>query len=89
MGRDITLPIEDGFVNMRVGAIIGREGKLLMVGNERMDYLYSVGGHSAKPPSRQFAGRSGKRQAWSWRSTAWASSRKTTIIVTPKAKKDG
>ena len=44
MSRDITLPIEDGFVNMRVGAIIGREGKLLMVGNERMDYLYSVGG---------------------------------------------
>ena len=33
----------DGFLNIRSGAIIMKDGKLLMVGNDR-DYLYSVGG---------------------------------------------
>ena len=44
MAQDITLPIEDGFVNLRVGAIIQKDGKFLMVGNDRNDYDYSVGG---------------------------------------------
>ena len=35
---------DDGILNIRVGAIIMKDGKLLMVGNERADYLYSVGG---------------------------------------------
>ena len=41
---DLTLPIEDGFLNVRVGAIIEKDGKVLMVGNNDFDYLYSVGG---------------------------------------------
>ena len=45
MDRDITLPCEDGIVNIRVGAIIMKDGKILMVGNKvRPEYLYSVGG---------------------------------------------
>lgn len=41
---DMTLPCADGYVNLRVGAILIRDGKFLMVGNEGSDYLYSVGG---------------------------------------------
>ena len=44
MAQDITLPIEDGYVNVRVGAIIRKDGRFLMVGNDREDYYYSVGG---------------------------------------------
>ena len=31
-------------INLRVGAITMKNGKLLMVGNDRAPYLYSVGG---------------------------------------------
>lgn len=41
---DMTVPCDDGFINIRTGAIIMKDGKFLMVGNERADYLYSVGG---------------------------------------------
>ena len=34
----------DGIVNLRVGAIIEKDGKVLMVGNDDVDYYYSVGG---------------------------------------------
>lgn len=34
---------DDGILNIRVGAIIMKDAKLLMVGNDR-EYLYSVGG---------------------------------------------
>ena len=45
MSQDLTLPCEDGLVNLRVGAIILKDGKFLMVGNRRQSrYLYSVGG---------------------------------------------
>ena len=44
MKQDMCLPCEDGILNIRVGAIIQKDGKLLMVGNDRSDYLYSVGG---------------------------------------------
>ncbi len=40
---DMTVPCDDGIINLRVGAIIMRDGKFLMVENQR-DYLYSVGG---------------------------------------------
>ena len=40
----MTVPCDDGFINIRVGAIIMKDGRFLMVGNERADYLYSVGG---------------------------------------------
>ena len=41
---DMTVPCGEGVVNIRVGAIIRKDGRLLMVGNDRADYLYSVGG---------------------------------------------
>ena len=44
MGTDLTLPADDGLVNLRVGAIIRKDGKLLMVANDHNDYDYSVGG---------------------------------------------
>lgn len=44
MDKDLTLPAGEGFLNVRVGAVIIRDGKILMAGNDRSDYLYSVGG---------------------------------------------
>lgn len=43
-GPDLCVPCGDGLVNLRVGAVIVKEGKLLMAGNARSGYLYSVGG---------------------------------------------
>ena len=40
----MTVPCEDGLINLRVGAIIMKNGKILMVGTDRADYRYSVGG---------------------------------------------
>ena len=44
--KDLTLkiPEENAFLNIRVGAIIQKENKILMVHNEEFDYFYSVGG---------------------------------------------
>lgn len=42
--QDLTVDIDDGILNIRVGAIIMRNNKILMVGNECSDYFYSVGG---------------------------------------------
>ena len=42
--KDLTVEVGDGILNIRVGAIIMRENKILMVGNDRSDYYYSVGG---------------------------------------------
>lgn len=44
MKQDMCVACEDGMLNLRVGAIIMKDGKILMVGNERANYLYSVGG---------------------------------------------
>ncbi len=44
MNGDMVAECEDGLINIRVGAIIMKDGKFLMVGNDRADYLYSVGG---------------------------------------------
>ena len=43
MNKDMCVACDDGILNIRVGAIIMEDGKILMVGNDR-DYLYSVGG---------------------------------------------
>ncbi len=43
MNKDMCIACDEGILNIRVGAIIMKEGKLLMVGNDRADYLYSVG----------------------------------------------
>ena len=44
MKKDMCVACDDGILNIRVGAIIMQDGKILMVGNDRADYLYSVGG---------------------------------------------
>ena len=44
MNDNMTVPCGNGLVNLRVGAIILKDGKFLMAGNDRDDYLYSVGG---------------------------------------------
>lgn len=44
MSKDMTVQIDDGYINIRVGAIIMKNGRFLMVGNEKAEYLYSVGG---------------------------------------------
>lgn len=44
MNRDMCVACEEGILNIRVGAIIVKDSRVLMVGNERSDYLYSVGG---------------------------------------------
>ena len=44
MPANMTVPCDGGIINIRVGAIILKDGKFLMAGNEREDYLYSVGG---------------------------------------------
>ena len=44
MAQDICVPVGDGIVNVRVGAIIEKNGRLLMVGDDRHDYVYTVGG---------------------------------------------
>ena len=43
MNKDMCVACDDGILNIRAGAIIMKDGKLLMVGNDR-NYLYSVGG---------------------------------------------
>lgn len=45
MAKDMSVPCDDGIINIRVGAIIMKNGKILMVGNKmHPEYLYSVGG---------------------------------------------
>ena len=44
MGKDLCIDYDGGVVNIRVGAIIMKDGRFLMVGNPNFDYLYSVGG---------------------------------------------
>ena len=44
MGRDLCIDYDGGVLNIRVGAIIMKNGRFLMVGNRKHDYLYSVGG---------------------------------------------
>ena len=44
MGSDCTIPIDDGLLNIRVGAIICRGNEFLMMENDKDPFLYSVGG---------------------------------------------
>ena len=43
-GPDMCVPCGDGILNIRVGAIIMKNGKALMVKSKFGDYCYSVGG---------------------------------------------
>lgn len=44
MNKDLCMACGEGILNIRVGAIIQKDQRILMVGNERTDYFYSVGG---------------------------------------------
>lgn len=44
MKHDLCVKTEDGILNIRVGAIIMKEDRFLMVENDRFDHMYSVGG---------------------------------------------
>ena len=44
MGCDMTVPCGEGLINLRVGAILLKDGRFLMASNARDPYLYSVGG---------------------------------------------
>ena len=44
MNQDLCVAFDNGILNVRAGAIIVKDGKFLMVGNEKIDYLYTVGG---------------------------------------------
>lgn len=44
MNNDLCVKTGDGILNIRVGAIIMKDDKFLMVENDRFDHMYSVGG---------------------------------------------
>ncbi len=44
MNQDLCVKLPDGILNIRVGAIIMKEDKFLMVENDLFDHMYSVGG---------------------------------------------
>ncbi|MBO4326489.1 MAG: NUDIX domain-containing protein [Clostridia bacterium] len=44
MDKDMCVHCGDGVINIRVGAIIVKDGRVLMVRNDRDDFYYSVGG---------------------------------------------
>ena len=44
MSKDMSVPCDNGIINIRVGAIIIKDGKILMAGNRSVSHLYSVGG---------------------------------------------
>ena len=44
MNKDMCVPCGEGIINIRVGAIITKGDKVLMVKNNQEDYYYSVGG---------------------------------------------
>lgn len=44
MPANMTAPCDEGLINIRVGAIILKDGKFLMARNDRDAYFYSVGG---------------------------------------------
>ena len=66
MGSDLTLPVDRGFVNLRVGAIIIKNGKLLMVGSRDFGYYYSVGGRIQFGESAEQAVRREVREETGW-----------------------
>lgn len=44
MDRDMCVQCDNGLIDIRTGAIILKDGKIFMVGNQKNDYFYSVGG---------------------------------------------
>ena len=63
MKPDMCVPCGEGLVNIRVGALIVKDGKILMVESSR-GYFYSVGGRikmGGRQPERLLSGRSSRR----------------------------
>ena len=44
MSQDLCVKMDEGILNIRVGAIIMKDDKFLMVENDRFPHMYSVGG---------------------------------------------
>lgn len=44
MSQDLCVKMDEGILNIRVGAIIMKDDKFLMVENDRFEHMYSVGG---------------------------------------------
>ena len=44
MKQDMTAACDGGIINIRAGAIIIKDGRILMAGNRNANHLYSVGG---------------------------------------------
>lgn len=44
MKQDLSVKMDEGILSIRVGAIIMKDDKFLMVENDRSDQMYSVGG---------------------------------------------
>lgn len=44
MNKDLCVKLDEGILNIRVGAIIIKDNKFLMVENDKFDHMYSVGG---------------------------------------------
>ena len=79
MNKDMCVVCDDGFLNIRAGAIIMKDGKLLMVSNDR-DYLYSVGGR-VKQRKRPLSVKCWKKQAFRWKSIVLALYMKTISMA--------
>ncbi len=66
MAQDITLPVADGYINVRVGAIIQKDGRILMVSSDGAPYCYSVGGRIQFGESAEEAVRREVREETGW-----------------------
>ena len=66
MAQDICVALDGGYVNVRVGAIIRKDGKILMVGNDAVGYCYSVGGRIQFGESAEDAVRREVREETGW-----------------------
>ena len=83
MNKDMCVACDDGILNIRVGAIIMKKGKILMVGNDR-DYLYSVGGRVkfGETAEEAVVREVLRKQVFRWKLTALALCMKTTSMAT-------
>ena len=90
MGSDCTVPIDDGLLNIRVGAIICRGNEFLMMENDKDPFLYSVGGRVKFGETAQRGNCTGKclrKQGHRWKLTGWDLFMKIIFIWTSRAER--